>query len=497
MQAAPLPIHSPPRADRPMPSDSNTSGSEESDQKDAFQDVLSAEESDTEEVRDPDTTRSPDPDEDTATSKRNATDAAPDDDARSPDKYSGNSAKSAEELPVGPVGHAGAGPASTENDPKATADPVAHMGTKSWPLRNGMYVPVVGPLQKPASDLSGRAAATEQIATEAESAKATRDAEALLKSKAGQVDIGTRPAASLVEKTGSALGQDGKTMSGRLLDQSASTGKLPVGEDFETKPATQQAATQSNGQFRPATEASSPVKASQVAGGENLAEDTASLRSNSGSSESASVAAAKLHAASATTNPTAAQVSQAGVVPSVDTGAATALGGSDSGESGRASETDALATTVSGSERSEAARSAQLRPELMRPDTARAVGRQMIEQVQAGRNGSFEISLNPEELGRIRMTLTPSEQGLHLSLSGERSETLDLLRRHISELQQDFADLGYGDISFEFSDSDGTDSGGEGQSFAQTGADTPNGSAQLAEAQSTGAAAQAGLDLRL
>ena len=61
-----------------------------------------------------------------------------------------------------------------------------------------------------------------------------------------------------------------------------------------------------------------------------------------------------------------------------------------------------------------------------------------------------EVTLSPEELGKVRMTLTTTDGGLTLSLVADRPETLALMRRHIDQLAQDFRDLGFQNLSFSF-----------------------------------------------
>ncbi len=61
-----------------------------------------------------------------------------------------------------------------------------------------------------------------------------------------------------------------------------------------------------------------------------------------------------------------------------------------------------------------------------------------------------ELVLNPEELGRLRMTLVPSDGGMTVQLTVERPETLELLRRHIDLLASDLRQAGYDRLSFGF-----------------------------------------------
>jgi hypothetical protein len=61
-----------------------------------------------------------------------------------------------------------------------------------------------------------------------------------------------------------------------------------------------------------------------------------------------------------------------------------------------------------------------------------------------------EVTLSPEELGRVRMTLATHDGNLTMVIQADRPETLDLLRRHIDTLAQDFRDLGFDDLNFSF-----------------------------------------------
>jgi len=89
----------------------------------------------------------------------------------------------------------------------------------------------------------------------------------------------------------------------------------------------------------------------------------------------------------------------------------------------------------------------------------RQVAQQLIEVANLAPNCPVEIALNPEELGRVRMTLHPSDGGMQVSLVADRPETTELLRRNIEMLANEFRELGYTSISFTFS---GSDSGRDG-----------------------------------
>ena len=85
------------------------------------------------------------------------------------------------------------------------------------------------------------------------------------------------------------------------------------------------------------------------------------------------------------------------------------------------------------------------------PQMARHVAIQLSEAVGKAADRAIDLTLNPSELGRVRITLTPGDGGMVVSVSAERPETLDLMRRHIDVLDQEFRDLGYGATDFTFS----------------------------------------------
>ncbi|WP_170398153.1 flagellar hook-length control protein FliK [Ruegeria arenilitoris] len=108
-----------------------------------------------------------------------------------------------------------------------------------------------------------------------------------------------------------------------------------------------------------------------------------------------------------------------------------------------------------------------------RAETARSVANQMATVVSTrGQQGTIEVALNPEELGRVSIILNGRDDGLHIIISAERPETLDMMRRHISVLEAEFQNFGLGDLSFDLGTSadaqqDRSDSG-DGTRFAET-----------------------------
>jgi hypothetical protein len=65
--------------------------------------------------------------------------------------------------------------------------------------------------------------------------------------------------------------------------------------------------------------------------------------------------------------------------------------------------------------------------------------------------GPIEISLSPEELGKVRLTFQVSETGvMNVVVAAERPDTLEFMRRNFDSLLAEFSDLGYEGASFQF-----------------------------------------------
>jgi len=82
--------------------------------------------------------------------------------------------------------------------------------------------------------------------------------------------------------------------------------------------------------------------------------------------------------------------------------------------------------------------------------TPAQIAQQIAVSVSASEGGQTDLRLNPEELGRVRLSLSGGEGILTVSITAERPETADLLRRHIDSLAREFAAMGYEDVGFHF-----------------------------------------------
>ncbi len=130
------------------------------------------------------------------------------------------------------------------------------------------------------------------------------------------------------------------------------------------------------------------------------------------------------------------------------------------------------------------------------PSYARHVVQQIATAIVQTTGATTEIALNPEELGRVRISLTTGESGLTVAILAERPETIDLMRRNIEQLTRELRDMGYENPTFTFGDQSGAQdqdasdgSGPPSSDPAQTIEDLPQNSLRVA--------LSGGLDLKL
>jgi hypothetical protein len=122
-------------------------------------------------------------------------------------------------------------------------------------------------------------------------------------------------------------------------------------------------------------------------------------------------------------------------------------------ESGRVnwiSETGVLADTGTISDLSATGRTSM--DSLFRnPDLPRHIAAQIAQVVErGGAEKPVELLLNPTELGRVKISMVSIDGVMNVSVVADRPETLDLMRRHIDVLAQEFLDIGYGQADFAF-----------------------------------------------
>ncbi|WP_424943777.1 flagellar hook-length control protein FliK [Aliiroseovarius crassostreae] len=95
----------------------------------------------------------------------------------------------------------------------------------------------------------------------------------------------------------------------------------------------------------------------------------------------------------------------------------------------------------------------------LRAELPRHIAVQLADVARLQPDRPVELTLSPEELGRLRLTFSGDMSAMTVSVNVERPETLDLMRRHIDLLAQEMRDIGYGEVSFSFEQS-GADTGG-------------------------------------
>jgi len=92
-------------------------------------------------------------------------------------------------------------------------------------------------------------------------------------------------------------------------------------------------------------------------------------------------------------------------------------------------------------------------PQVAMPEQARQIAQQMAMATPTTAPGTTEITLNPEELGRVKMSLSLTDGAMVLTITAERPDTIDIMRRHIDLLAQTYRQLGFANMTFNFAGS--------------------------------------------
>ena len=95
-------------------------------------------------------------------------------------------------------------------------------------------------------------------------------------------------------------------------------------------------------------------------------------------------------------------------------------------------------------------------PAAPQTQVSQAIALHIDKQRPGMEGGQIELRLEPEELGRLKITFTPREAGMLVSLVAERAETMELLRRNSEEFMRDLAGMGLGDAQLEFGSGQGS-----------------------------------------
>ncbi|WP_176559264.1 flagellar hook-length control protein FliK [Rubellimicrobium roseum] len=97
---------------------------------------------------------------------------------------------------------------------------------------------------------------------------------------------------------------------------------------------------------------------------------------------------------------------------------------------------------------------------------ARRIARQVAEQTILRTGGRAEMSLAPEELGHLRLRVDVDEGGLRVLIEAARTDTADLLRRHVETLRQELRSEGLGSVSVSIGGGEANRGGGDAQGRA-------------------------------
>lgn len=126
-------------------------------------------------------------------------------------------------------------------------------------------------------------------------------------------------------------------------------------------------------------------------------------------------------------------------------------------------------------------------------DQARQIANQLSVAVSKGTDGTTEVRLNPEELGRVRLTLSGNEASMVVAITIERPETQELMRKHMDQLAQEFRSMGFNDTTFTFTDD--AKNGAQSQSDQQS--EVPFAPTEAVIEETLVTLVKEGLDLRL
>lgn len=83
-------------------------------------------------------------------------------------------------------------------------------------------------------------------------------------------------------------------------------------------------------------------------------------------------------------------------------------------------------------------------------EIVRDVARQIAARITPLGRGQFELMLAPAELGRLEISLREVDGLLTLSVTAERPETLEMIRRHVDLLAQELRQIAQRELSLQF-----------------------------------------------
>ncbi|MGO4906730.1 flagellar hook-length control protein FliK [Pseudorhodobacter sp. W20_MBD10_FR17] len=129
-----------------------------------------------------------------------------------------------------------------------------------------------------------------------------------------------------------------------------------------------------------------------------------------------------------------------------------------------------------------------------------AIAEQIKAHSTAGKPSTIELTLTPEDLGKIRLVMVPEGDKIRIVVHTDRPETLDLIRRNTDAFSADLRQAGYSNASFSFSGWNGRQTDHQNQHSSNPNYDLPADDAQPSPATPKPQASQpklGGLNLRV
>jgi flagellar hook-length control protein FliK len=106
-------------------------------------------------------------------------------------------------------------------------------------------------------------------------------------------------------------------------------------------------------------------------------------------------------------------------------------------------------------------------------EVARDLAQQIGARIMPLARGQFELALAPAELGRLEIALREVDGVMTLSVTAERPETLDLIRRHVDLLAQELRQMAQRELLLQLgTGGTGAGSGGPNARASDQGADS-------------------------
>lgn len=126
-----------------------------------------------------------------------------------------------------------------------------------------------------------------------------------------------------------------------------------------------------------------------------------------------------------------------------------------------------------------------------------AIAEQIKTHSAAGKPTTIELTLTPEDLGKIRLVMVPDGDKIRIVIHADRPETMDLIRRSTDSFSADLRQAGYSNASFSFGSSNGRqpDQQAQGPTY-ESPADTAPVSPAITKPQAN-RPSHGGLDLRV